>query len=114
MERDFFMKTKRIGFSEWEAEDIELAKLLWGDSEVTRFICASGIFRQEEIENRLKSEIERNSIYHVQYWPIFELASKELIGCCGLRPYKERHMKLASIYVQSSGGRGLQRKRRRQ
>ena len=36
MERDFFMKTKRIGFSEWEAEDIELAKLLWGDSEVTR------------------------------------------------------------------------------
>ena len=48
--RDFFMKTKRIGFSEWEAEDIELAKLLWGDSEVTRFICASGIFRQEEIE----------------------------------------------------------------
>ncbi len=66
MERDFFMKTKRIGFSEWEAEDIELAKLLWGDSEVTRFICASGIFRQEEIENRLKSEIERNSIYHIQ------------------------------------------------
>ena len=36
MEREFFMKTKRIGFSEWEAEDIELAKLLWGDSEVTR------------------------------------------------------------------------------
>ena len=37
MERDFFMKTKRIGFSEWEAEDIELAKLLWGDSEAVSY-----------------------------------------------------------------------------
>lgn len=61
MERKFFMKTKRIGFSEWKEEDIELAKLLWGDPAVTRFICARGIFCQEEIENRLKREIERNS-----------------------------------------------------
>ena len=114
MERDFFMKTKRIGFSEWEAEDIELAKLLWGDSEVTRFICASGIFRQEEIENRLKSEIERNSIYHVQYWPIFELASKELIGCCGLRLYKEKTYEIGFHLRPKFWGRGLQRKRRRQ
>lgn len=107
MERDFFMKTKRIGFSEWEAEDIELAKLLWGDPTVTRFICASGIFRQEEIEKRLKSEIERNSIYHVQYWPIFELASKELIGCCGLRPYKEKTYEIGFRLRPKFWGQGV-------
>ena len=25
----------------------------------------------------------------MQYWPIFELSTGELIGCCGLRPYGE-------------------------
>lgn len=43
----------------------------------------------EEIENRLKIEIDRNNKYHIQYWPIFELRLKKFIGCCGLRPYKE-------------------------
>ena len=27
--------------------------------------------------------------YGMQYWPIFELASGDLIGCCGLRPYND-------------------------
>ena len=30
MEREFFLKTSRIGFSEWKKDDIELAKILWG------------------------------------------------------------------------------------
>lgn len=30
MAREFFMTTKRCGFSRWEAEDIKLAELLWG------------------------------------------------------------------------------------
>lgn len=87
MKRHFFLKTNRIGFSVWTQGDIQLAELLWGDPDVTRFICASGRFSEEDISNRLEKEIDNNTKYHVQYWPIFELTSNELIGCCGLRPH---------------------------
>ena len=89
MAKDFFLTTSRIGFSEWKKDDIQLAETLWGDPDVTKFICASGRFSAEDIASRLDKEIENSIKYHVQYWPIFELTSNELIGCCGLRPYKE-------------------------
>ena len=56
---------------------------------MTKFICASGRFDAEDIVGRLNKEIDNNIEYHVQYWPIFELTSDELIGCCGLRTYNE-------------------------
>lgn len=94
MERKFFLTTERIGFSEWQEDDIVLAKLLWGEPAVTRFICASGEFSEDDISNRLKKEIDTNSQFRVQYWPIFEMTIKDLIGCCGLRPYKDRKYEL--------------------
>lgn len=94
MERDGFMKTDRITFSIWGPEDLKLAESLWGDPNVTRFICASGTFSANDIKMRLKKEIENNMEHHVQYWPIFESASNELIGCCGLRPYKEHQYEI--------------------
>lgn len=51
--RNFFLKTNRMGFSQWEENDGELARQLWGDPEVTRWICASGRFRPDEITARL-------------------------------------------------------------
>lgn len=87
MTRNYFMRTDRIGFSNWQEDDISLANLLWGDSNVTKYICASGKFSADEIAARLKTEIETDHKYHVQYWPVFELSSNELIGCCGLRPH---------------------------
>ena len=89
MTRTFHITTKRIGFSKWTSDDHLLAEQLWGDPEVTRYICASGIFSKEDIEARLAKEIENDLAHGMQYWPIFELASGELIGCCGLRPYNE-------------------------
>lgn len=94
MKRDFFLTTERIGFSEWQEDDIELAKRLWGEPAVTRFICASGKFSEDDIVSRLKKEIDMNYKFHVQYWPNFEMTSNELIGCCGLRPYKDRKYEL--------------------
>lgn len=88
MKRKFFLKTDRIGFSEWCQNDIELAKLLWGNPEVTKYICTSGEFNDIDIANRLNTEILNKSMYGVQYWPIFELVTTDLIGCCGLRPHK--------------------------
>lgn len=88
MAEDFFLTTSRIGFSKWKKDDIQLAALLWGDPAVTRFICASGKFNEEDISARLEKEIHNEREYQVQYWPFFELSSGALIGCCGLRPYR--------------------------
>lgn len=87
--REFIMKTERIGFSLWKESDIELARLLWGEPDVTHYICADGIFTDGQIKVRLEAEINNWSQYHVQYYPVFELRSGELIGCCGLRLYHE-------------------------
>ena len=86
----YFMKTKQIGFSKWGQDDLELATVLWGNAEVTRYICASGKFSKDDIEERLNTEILNEKNHRVQYWPVFELATDNLIGCCGLRPYAEK------------------------
>ena len=99
MTREFFLTTKRVGFSEWKSEDGRLAELLWGDPEVTKYICASGRFSAADIANRLKREVDNLAEYGVQYWPVFELNSKELIGCCGLRPYKDGKYELGFQYI---------------
>ena len=87
--KPFFMTTERIGFSHWRAGDLEQARLLWGDADVTAYICASGTFSEDDIAARLALEADNQARYGVQYWPIFELASGELMGCCGLRPRGE-------------------------
>lgn len=92
--RNYFLKTERIGISTWSATDIDLAKDLWGDPNVTKLICASGIFTKEEIVKRLETEKRNAEKYGVQYWPIFTLDTNELIGCCGLRPRKEKEYEI--------------------
>lgn len=87
MNREYFLTTERIGFSRWTAEDRDLAELLWGDENVTRYICSSGSFSQEDITARLQLEIRNDEAHHIQYWPVFELHTGKLIGCCGLRPF---------------------------
>lgn len=110
MTRTFFLKTNRIGFSKWKQDDKELAELLWGDEKVTKYICASGHFSTDDIQNRLNREIDNNKEFSVQYWPIFELTSNELVGCCGLRPYAKTNMKSAFIFAQSFGERDMPQK----
>lgn len=85
--REYFLKTKRIGFSKWNEGDLDLAVQLWGDKEVTRFICSTGRFTKEDIVHRLETEIQNEKRFQIQYWPIFELSTDELIGCCGIRPF---------------------------
>lgn len=94
MIRDFFLKTKRIGFSKWLPTDIPLAKQLWGNPKVTKYICSTGVFSMEDIKKRLSTEILNDALYKVQYWPIFELEKNLLIGCCGLRPRIEKEYEI--------------------
>ncbi len=92
MEKEYFIKTGRIGFSYWTDTDLELATTLWGEKDVTHFISATGEFTQQNIIDRLSVEINNWKKYQVQYWPIFDLNTDELIGCCGLRPFQsEQH-----------------------
>lgn len=86
--KEYFLKTSRIGFSTWNDKDITLAMRLWQEADVTHYISANGIFTLSQIEARLKLEIENYQQYGVQYFPIFELESLDLIGCCGLHPAK--------------------------
>lgn len=85
--RQYFLTTARLGFSTWQVSDLDLARSLWGDPLVTKLICASGVFSEQEIKDRLQKEVDNERLHHVQYWPVFDLKTEELIGCCGLRPY---------------------------
>lgn len=86
MTASYFLRSARLGFREWTESDLELANALWGDPEVTRLI--GGPFTGEQVRQRLWREIEAQRALGIQYWPIFQLATDENVGCCGLRPYE--------------------------
>jgi RimJ/RimL family protein N-acetyltransferase len=82
----YFLRTQRLGFRQWSAIDLELAIALWGDADVTRLI--GGPFSPPQVQERLAREMAYQNQYHVQYWPIFLLATGAHAGCCGVRPYR--------------------------
>ena len=106
MERTYFMETERLGFSRWTRDDLDLARLLWGDPAVTRFICAAGVFSEEDILRCLDTEVANGARFHVQYWPVFLLDSRAFIGCCGLRPHGERGYEIGFHLRPAFWGRG--------
>ncbi|MGI6359059.1 MAG: GNAT family N-acetyltransferase [Bacillota bacterium] len=85
---DFWMETARLGFSRWRPGDVHLAKRLWGNRSVTRYISRTGEFTDEEVASRLQAEIDNHLTHGLQYWPIFQKDSNTFVGCCGLRPYQ--------------------------
>lgn len=106
--KEYFMQSERIGFSKWSHEDFGLAKELWGDKDVTKYICSAGIFTEEDIKERLNTEIKNGEEYSVQYWPIFEISSGDLIGCCGLRPFNinENSYEIGCHFCKKHWGKG--------
>lgn len=87
MQRNYFLRSQRLGFSEWDFNDLELALGLWGDYNVTKLFDSTGKFSESRVKARLNQEIETRTQYGYQYWPIFNLDNGEHIGCAGLRPY---------------------------
>ncbi|CAH1203679.1 MULTISPECIES: GNAT family N-acetyltransferase [unclassified Paenibacillus] len=90
MERTVFLETERLAFSTWTREDYALAASLWEDPEVGKWISSKGYLSEDEVEARLEQEVKREQELGIQYWPIFEKESGQFVGCCGLRPYKDR------------------------
>lgn len=106
MVREFFMQTERIGFSKWQEGDLTLAETLWGNQQVTQYICAGGTFSMQDIKNRLSKEITNGKTQNMEYWPIFEIITNEFIGCCGLRPYKEKEFETGVHLLPGFWGKG--------
>src|SRR5690606_34511321 len=50
-------------------------------------IDTRGALSTEQVEEKLRQEIERQNKYDVQYWKLLITETGEAIGCCGLRPY---------------------------
>ncbi len=85
----YFLTTTRLGFRLWEAEDFALARGLWGDPRVARWIDARGRLSDDQVRERLTWEIHMQQDHGVQYWPVFRLDTAGHVGCCGLRPYEQ-------------------------
>ena len=99
--RKFFLNTERLGFSVWSQEDLPDAIELWGNPEVTKFVVAGGKMSREQVEQRLRKEIETNDKFNVQYWPVFLKEANMVIGCCGLRPYDpEKKIYEMGVYLK--------------
>lgn len=107
--RTFWTTTSRLGFSVWTEGDTNLARLLWGDPLVTRYLCASGTFTPADIIDRLALEIDHQSRLGFQYWPLFSLNNGDLVGCCGVKPGNEgpKILEMGFHLRPSYWGRGL-------
>jgi [ribosomal protein S5]-alanine N-acetyltransferase len=88
LRRSCFLRTERIGFRLWTAEDLPLAVGIWGNPQVTKLIADLGNPSEEQARERLAREMANQDAYGVQYWPIFLLDCGANLGCCGLRPYR--------------------------
>ena len=82
----YFHTTARIGFRHWTKDDGDLASALWGNAKVTQFIDARGILTEADIQAKLNIEIQSQTDFGIQYWPMFLKENEQHIGCCGVRP----------------------------
>lgn len=107
--REYFLETERIVFSRWTEDDTELANSLWGEAAVSKYITKTGRFSEREIIRRLKTEINNEEQFGMQYWPIFEKATGSFIGCCGMDPYdtEKREYGLGYHLKRRYWGRGF-------
>jgi len=50
--KKYILKSERLGFRWWTADDLPLAQQLWGDLEVTKYF--GGPFSEDEVRNKAK------------------------------------------------------------
>jgi len=96
----------RLTFRWWRADDLPLARGLWGDPEVTRYIDARPQLGPDEVAERLRAEIEAARADRMQYWPMF-LADGTHVGAAGLRPHTDRVLELGFHIRTQCAGQGL-------
>ena len=102
--------TARLVARSWRAEDLPLAMELWGDPAVMALIDSRGRLTADEVEAKLRAEIERERAVGVQYWALFERSGGGFVGSCGLRPWvytpAEANFEVGFHIVQRCWGQG--------
>ncbi|MBQ9036211.1 MAG: GNAT family N-acetyltransferase [Erysipelotrichaceae bacterium] len=97
--RKYFMKSENIQFSRWEKNDLLLAKRLWQNKEVYRYLA--DVVSNDEVVSKLNEQIYNESKYHVECWPMFT-NTHEFLGACGLIPVKGNRKRYGiEVYVCS-------------
>ena len=102
---DYFLTTPRLGFRWWREDDLQLARELWGDADVSELI--GGPFTGEAIRAKLSKEIANGEQHAMQYWPLFMREGNRHVGCAGLRPYREKIYELGFHLRKEFWGKGL-------
>ncbi|SEG60115.1 Protein N-acetyltransferase, RimJ/RimL family [Bryocella elongata] len=87
MPATYFLTTLRLGFRHWSLEDLPLARELWSDPGVMRFM--GGPMNATQSLARFELEMSRQQRFGFCYWPIELLADGSFAGVCGLRPYHD-------------------------
>lgn len=107
MSDGYFLRSARLGFRHWRADDLELALALWADGDVTRLV--GGPFTPEVVHGRLGTEMGNQEARGYQYWPMFRREDGTAIGCCGLRPFPEDDAALETGFylLPHAWGQGL-------
>lgn len=107
--REKQFETERLFFFYWTENDQLLADKLWADEQVTRFIAKNGILSKEQILQRLTLEVESQTNFGFQYWPLFIKEEDTFIGCCGLHDYdsKKQIAELGFHLVPEAWGKGF-------
>ena len=101
----------RLRFALWAADDLPLARRLWADPDVTRYL-ARGRLADPDIRARLERERTNLERLGFQYWPLFLRDSGAFVGCCGLKhcPYEGTpeapELELGFHLVPEAWGRG--------
>ena len=102
----------RLRFRAWADGDEPLARGLWGDADVMRYLH-QGPSSDAQIRDRLARETSNLAALGFQYWPMFLADSGQFVGCCGLKlcPYEGSpaapELEVGFHLVPSMWGRGL-------
>lgn len=77
--------TPRLRFGTWSEADLPLARRLWADADVMRFLTRAPL-DDAAIRARLERERDNHERLGFQYWPMFLKETDAFVGCCGLKP----------------------------
>lgn len=103
----------RLRFRAWQPTDFELARSLWANPDVMRYLHQGGPYTDRQVRDRLAREGAALETLGVQYWPIFLRETGEFAGCSGLRvcPYAGSadapELELGFHLLPALWGRGL-------
>jgi [ribosomal protein S5]-alanine N-acetyltransferase len=82
--------TERLLIRPWTLDDAEVAFLVYGDAEVTRFLGNDGRPQEsvQTMREALQRTAERNAVYKGRFgsWALFEKESGEIVGAVLLKP----------------------------